>query len=76
MTASTFPAGFLWGAAVGAHQTEGNNIASGWWFRENTPDSGIAGTRPAAPLFPHPPRDDPQVRSGPTSSRQGPSQTS
>ena len=36
-----FPAGFLWGAAVGAHQSEGNNIASDWWYRENTPDAGI-----------------------------------
>ncbi len=26
---------FLWGAATGAHQTEGNNIASDWWEREH-----------------------------------------
>jgi len=42
LTASTFPAGFLWGAAIGAHQSEGNNVASDWWARENLPDSPVA----------------------------------
>jgi beta-glucosidase len=39
---STFPPGFLWGAAIGAHQSEGNNVASDWWARENLPDSPVA----------------------------------
>lgn len=38
----TFPAGFLWGTAVGANQSEGNNTASDWWWREAQPDSPIA----------------------------------
>ncbi|MEV5824172.1 family 1 glycosylhydrolase [Spirillospora sp. NPDC052242] len=33
-----FPDGFLWGAATGAHQTEGNNVASDFWALENRPD--------------------------------------
>jgi beta-glucosidase len=39
---STFPRGFLWGAAIGAHQSEGNNVASDWWARENLADSPVA----------------------------------
>lgn len=31
----TFPPGFLWGTAVSAHQSEGNNINSDAWLREN-----------------------------------------
>jgi beta-glucosidase len=42
ITPSTFPAGFLWGTAIGAHQSEGNNLASDWWYRENQPDSPVA----------------------------------
>ncbi|UOZ07105.1 glycoside hydrolase family 1 protein [Amycolatopsis sp. WQ 127309] len=38
----TFPPGFLWGVATGAHQTEGGNVASDWWYRENRPDSPVA----------------------------------
>jgi beta-glucosidase len=38
----SFPAGFLWGATTGSHQTEGNNIASNWWALENSPGSIIA----------------------------------
>ncbi|MCS5717724.1 family 1 glycosylhydrolase [Herbiconiux sp. CPCC 205763] len=33
---------FLWGAALGAHQSEGNNLASDWWVRENEPQSVVA----------------------------------
>jgi beta-glucosidase len=29
-----FPQGFLWGAAVSAHQTEGNNANTDWWRAE------------------------------------------
>jgi len=38
----SFPEGLLWGATMGSHQTEGNNIASGWWALENAPGSPIA----------------------------------
>jgi beta-glucosidase len=38
----TFPVGFLWGTAIGANQTEGNNTASDWWWRETQPDSPVA----------------------------------
>nr|WP_314841451.1 family 1 glycosylhydrolase [uncultured Microbacterium sp.] len=31
---TTFPSGFLWGAATAPHQIEGNNISSDWWARE------------------------------------------
>ncbi|HVZ68907.1 MAG TPA: family 1 glycosylhydrolase [Rhizomicrobium sp.] len=30
-----FPAGFLWGTAISAYQSEGNNINSDAWLREN-----------------------------------------
>ncbi len=39
---STFPPDFAWGVAIGVHQTEGGNIASDWWYRENQPDSAVA----------------------------------
>jgi beta-glucosidase len=32
---------FLWGVATGAHQTEGNNIASDWWEFEHAPGTVI-----------------------------------
>jgi len=35
MAPTKFPAEFLWGAAVCAHQTEGNNVNSDCWFVEN-----------------------------------------
>jgi beta-glucosidase len=34
-------AGFLWGVATGAHQTEGNNLASDWWAVEHGPGSFV-----------------------------------
>ena len=33
---TTFPDGFLWGAATAGHQIEGNNVNSDWWAREQT----------------------------------------
>ncbi len=42
LTSSTFPPGFLWGTAIGAHQSEGNNVSSDWWARENLPNSPVA----------------------------------
>ncbi|GGS54590.1 MULTISPECIES: glycoside hydrolase family 1 protein [Actinokineospora] len=36
---STFPGGFLWGAATAAHQVEGNNTTSDLWAVENAPES-------------------------------------
>ncbi len=32
---TTFPAGFLWGAATAAHQVEGNNVNSDLWVLEH-----------------------------------------
>jgi beta-glucosidase len=32
---ASFPAGFLWGAATSAHQTEGGNVGSDWWALEH-----------------------------------------
>lgn len=37
-----FPEGFLWGAATSGHQVEGGNVASDYWMREWTPNSGFA----------------------------------
>ena len=37
----TFPPGFLWGVTTGAHQTEGNNLASDWWASENAPGATV-----------------------------------
>ncbi|MFE2719122.1 glycoside hydrolase family 1 protein [Streptomyces mirabilis] len=34
-----FPQGFLWGASTSAHQTEGGNVASDWWYLEHKPDT-------------------------------------
>jgi len=40
MDVHNFPAGFLWGASISAHQTEGNNINSDWWkWEQNKKDS-------------------------------------
>ena len=36
-----FPDGFLWGASTAAHQIEGNNVNSDWWFREHEADSTL-----------------------------------
>lgn len=33
---------FGWGVSVGAYQTEGGNVASDWWYRENQPDSAVS----------------------------------
>ncbi|OII42199.1 glycoside hydrolase family 1 protein [Plantibacter sp. MMLR14_011] len=33
---TTFPDGFLWGAATAGHQIEGNNVNSDWWAREQS----------------------------------------
>ena len=35
--AAAFPPGFLWGAAIGAHQVEGGNTNSDWWWWEHAP---------------------------------------
>ncbi|HEX8487411.1 MAG TPA: family 1 glycosylhydrolase [Propionibacteriaceae bacterium] len=34
------PGAFLWGASTAAHQTEGGNVNSDWWVRENATDPG------------------------------------
>jgi beta-glucosidase len=33
------PAGFLWGAAISAHQSEGNNVNSDSWLLEHLPET-------------------------------------
>lgn len=35
----TFPDGFLFGASISAHQTEGGNTNSDWWWWEHTPST-------------------------------------
>lgn len=41
---TTFPHGFLWGAATAGHQIEGNNVNSDWWAREQTmPGMDLSG---------------------------------
>jgi beta-glucosidase len=35
--ARVFPYGFLWGSAISAHQSEGNNTNSDWWEHELAP---------------------------------------
>lgn len=37
-----FPSRFLWGAATGAHQVEGNNTNSDWWLFEHQPGAPLA----------------------------------
>ena len=36
-TSRRFPRGFLWGGAISAHQSEGNNVNSDSWLLENLP---------------------------------------
>jgi beta-glucosidase len=38
-TRTTFPKGFRWGVSTAAHQIEGNNTNSDFWFLENIPGS-------------------------------------
>ncbi|CAN5129605.1 hypothetical protein BH09ACT8_BH09ACT8_07170 [soil metagenome] len=45
MTMSTVASslsGLLWGNSPGAHQSEGNNLASDWWAIETAPNSPVA----------------------------------
>ena len=35
----TMPKGFLWGAAISAHQSEGNDVNSDSWLLENLPET-------------------------------------
>jgi short chain dehydrogenase/Glycosyl hydrolase family 1 len=32
LSAETFARGFAWGVSIGAHQSEGSNLASDWWY--------------------------------------------
>ena len=38
-TRRAMPNGFLWGAAISAHQSEGNNVGSDSWLLENLPET-------------------------------------
>ena len=38
----SFPAGFLWGAATGAHQVEGGNVGNDYWEQEHAPGTAFA----------------------------------
>jgi beta-glucosidase len=40
--ATSFPEGFLWGAATAAHQIEGGNVNNDSWVREHDPNSGFS----------------------------------
>jgi beta-glucosidase len=40
--ARAFPEGFLWGSAISAHQSEGNNTNTDWWEHEHAPDTNAA----------------------------------
>src|SRR3569833_1258300 len=37
--ARAFPKGFLWGAAISAHQSEGNDVNSDSWLLEHLPET-------------------------------------
>ena len=56
--APAFPAGFLWGAAVGAHQVEGGNTNSDWWWWEHAPGTPCVEPSGDACDFYHRYRDD------------------
>jgi beta-glucosidase len=45
MATTTFPDGFLWGAASAAHQIEGGNVNNDWWEFEHAP--GTPCTEPS-----------------------------
>jgi beta-glucosidase len=42
MAAMRFPDGFLWGSAISAHQSEGDNTNTDWWEHEHAPDTNAA----------------------------------
>jgi beta-glucosidase len=42
VTTTSFPGGFVWGAATAAHQVEGGNWNNDWWAWEHNPESGCA----------------------------------
>jgi beta-glucosidase len=46
-----FPAGFMWGTAISAHQTEGDNSNSDWWQWELRPGTPCA--EPSGPAIDH-----------------------
>jgi beta-glucosidase len=45
MATTSFPDGFLWGAASAAHQIEGGNVNNDWWAFEHAP--GTPCTEPS-----------------------------
>lgn len=55
---TTFPDGFLWGAATAPHQVEGNNVSSDIWAMEHIPDTIYSEPSGDAVDFYHRYRDD------------------
>lgn len=47
----SFPPGFLWGTALSAHQTEGNNTESDWWAWEQS--AAFSGREPSGQAVNH-----------------------
>ncbi len=41
MNSTAFPTGFMWGAATAAHQIEGNNANSDYWFLEQVENTAF-----------------------------------
>lgn len=60
---SSFPDGFLWGAATAAHQVEGNNLNNDWWRLEQVAaDYGVQPSGDALDSY-HRYREDMQLLS-------------
>jgi beta-glucosidase len=62
--AVTFPEGFLFGAAISAHQTEGNNTNSDWWWWEHLESTAVREPSGDACDFYHRYRDDVAMLAG------------
>ena len=58
---TSFPVGFLWGAATAAHQVEGNNLNNDWWRLEQVAaDYGVQSSGDALDSY-HRYREDMQL---------------
>ena len=63
-TLSAFPDGFLFGAAVSAHQVEGGNVNSDWWWWEHIESTPVHEPSGDACDFYHRYRDDISMLAG------------